>query len=171
MRGTAIFNDDHTERYSLTRVWDEISSPSLMAVFGINPSKADAIVNDPTIRRVCSFGKRYGHTGIVMLNPYPRIETDSRKLEHHDSARNATEVEFWMRSVTVGRVVIAWGAHRLMADRQAAVCFALWGMRDEDLWCWGRTKGGYPKHPLYLPNSAELQVFSPGFREQLKKRS
>ncbi|MFR9543378.1 MAG: DUF1643 domain-containing protein [Rikenellaceae bacterium] len=49
-------------------------------VFGVNPSIANAYRSDPTIRRVQGYAERNGFDGFVMLNVYPLIETDPKRL-------------------------------------------------------------------------------------------
>lgn len=55
----AIFSDDRRCRFSLFRVWDE-TKLNIMFI-GLNPSTANEIVNDPTIRRVISFASSWGY--------------------------------------------------------------------------------------------------------------
>ena len=53
-----------------------------------------------------------------------------------------------------GAVVAAWGAHKVdplfSTDVQEIAQSAGWPLQ-----CWGTTKDGHPRHPLYLPADAE----------------
>ena len=72
----AWLSEDLVYRYMLTRQWDQ--SLPWVTVIGLNASKADAEIDDATIRRCVGFGKSWGCGGLVMLNlfayrtPYPR---------------------------------------------------------------------------------------------------
>jgi hypothetical protein len=55
-----------TWRYALWRRWD-LSKPPFI-VIGLNPSMADELQDDPTIRRCINFAKREGCGSYVMLN-------------------------------------------------------------------------------------------------------
>jgi len=48
-RSGAIFSDDGRFRYRLWRVWDRAKPQALFTM--LNPSKAGAIENDPTVER------------------------------------------------------------------------------------------------------------------------
>ena len=57
----------------------------------------------------------------------------------------------------VEQVVVAWGVHGEIQQRALAVL----GLLDNiPLWCLGTTKGGYPRHPLYLPRDVQRQVYA-----------
>lgn len=55
-------------RYTLTRVWD-LALPMITFVL-LNPSTADAVQLDPTLRRCVGFANREGYGGMVILNLY-----------------------------------------------------------------------------------------------------
>ena len=57
-----------------------------------------------------------------------------------------------------GTVIVAWGAAATGLYRTAEVLALLrpLGLR---LACFGKTQSGQPKHPLYLPNHAALEMF------------
>lgn len=57
-------------RFQLTRVWDE-ASPQVCWI-GLNPSTADASINDPTIRRMMGFSRQWKCGGIVVVNLFAR---------------------------------------------------------------------------------------------------
>jgi hypothetical protein len=65
---TADIRGEH--RYSLTRVWDP-ALPTITFVL-LNPSTADAVQLEPTLRRCLGFAKREGYEGMVILGVDPR---------------------------------------------------------------------------------------------------
>lgn len=67
MRRDAVLSDDGRCRYRLTRWWGPEDAPHALWVM-LNPSTADASVDDPTIRRCIAFTKREGLAGLAVVN-------------------------------------------------------------------------------------------------------
>lgn len=78
----AIISKDYKYRYILSRIWD-IQLPQIVFI-GLNPSTADALIDDPTQRRLIRFAQDWGYGGQTTVNlfalrsPYPE---DLRKSE------------------------------------------------------------------------------------------
>jgi hypothetical protein len=148
----ADISDCGLYRYSLWRTWDPAKPPVCWCM--LNPSTADGSADDPTIRRCVDFAKRWGHGGIVVVNLFAFRATDPAAL-----ARTAAPVG--MRNderihLAVGRcplVVAAWGCGGSLFGRDAAVRRLL-AFAGADVRCLGTTKGGHPRHPLYVKASA-----------------
>ena len=75
----AHFEDDRQYRYLLWRNWDELK-PKIMFI-GLNPSTANEEKDDPTIRRVCIFAKKWGFGGVYMANLFPFVTAYPKELE------------------------------------------------------------------------------------------
>ena len=71
IKKSATFSECRKYRYSLWRVWDE-SLPFVLFI-GLNPSTADEIEDDPTIRRCINFTKEWGYGGMCMGMKYLQI--------------------------------------------------------------------------------------------------
>ena len=56
---SATISKDGLYRYSLERVWDP-SKPTALFIC-LNPSTADAEIDDPTVRKMVGFAKRFGY--------------------------------------------------------------------------------------------------------------
>ena len=52
---------------------------------GLNPSTANEITNDPTIRRVQRFAFDWGYGGVYMMNLFAYITAYPKELEHAES--------------------------------------------------------------------------------------
>lgn len=149
MTRTAVISPCGTYRYRLSRMWDPVQST--MCFVMLNPSTADAQVDDPTIRRCISFAKREGFGSIDVVNLYAWRATDPADLI---AARQAgCDVEgphnrdhVYKAMYDAGMTVAAWGAwpetHGGVPDSFPTF---------DTIWCLGRTKGGSPRHPLYMP--------------------
>lgn len=163
----AVLSEDGRYRYLLTRDWsDEAGVPNgvTCTFVMLNPSKADATVDDPTITRCVGFAKASGHTGLRVVNLFALRATDPNELIRAgkvdavgpDNDRHLREAA--RLATTAGGVVIAaWGAHDLAWDRAGAV-FDIFGA---DMWCLGTTKQGAPRHPVRLPRLTPLQRWKP----------
>lgn len=137
-------------RYWLLRRW---ASGGLTATFCmLNPSTADGSKDDATIRRCVSYAKREGCNALVAVNLFALRATDPTELAASSDPVGPNNDNILRRDVPRDLVVVAWGAHRLAHTRMSAVVAIL----GQPLWCLGTTKGGAPKHPLYLPADAPL---------------
>ena len=154
MNTAATFSFCRRYRYTLDRRWAPLA-PDL-AVVGLNPSTADETVDDPTIRRLVGFAQRWGYGGIVMLNLFALRATDPKEmLAERDPVGPDNDVVI-LRETDSRHVLCAWGTHGKHRARGFAVEMML---RDDgrSLFHLGMTKGGQPKHPLYLPSATRLQ--------------
>ncbi len=149
-----------TWRYWLTRTWDDAAPP--LVIVGLNPSTADANLDDPTIRRCMAFARREGHGGLVMLNLFAFRATDPKNLKACGSPARAVGPDntatIWAR-VYRQRVVCAWGAHGGLWNRDREVLRDLRRLASSVL-AFGKTKDGHPKHPLYLRGDTPLEAFA-----------
>ncbi len=73
----AVISDCGRYRYRLTRRWGD---GPLLSFIMLNPSTADAEVDDPTIRRCMGFARRDGYGGIVVGNLYAFRTTKPKAL-------------------------------------------------------------------------------------------
>lgn len=153
----AVFSGCGSYRYLLSR-------PPAKSRFGVtmplvfcmlNPSTADASNDDPTIRRCRAFAEREGRNGIVVVNLYALRSTDPQGLwAHADPVGPKNDAWLGGAALETGRVVCAWGANaRPERVRRAVEIFRSAGAT---LWCLGTTKGGHPRHPLYVRGDSAL---------------
>lgn len=135
-------------RYELSRIWGE--GPVLSFVM-LNPSTADASVDDATIRRCLSFAKRDGFDGLRVVNLFAFRATDpsvmARAVDPVGPENDAYLLDLFMTDGPA--VVAAWGAGGGLHGRDVAVR-RLAGMMGVDLLCLGATQNGSPRHPLYV---------------------
>jgi hypothetical protein len=142
-------------RYRLGRVWDE-RLPSVGFVM-LNPSTADADVDDPTIRRCMGYARTWRFGAIAVANVCALRSTDPKTLLAHPDPRGPDNDEAlrWLAR-SCSRVVVAWGTFvdRLRGRphaRALAVLREARGPGCEPIMALRVTKGGHPSHPLYLP--------------------
>jgi hypothetical protein len=133
-------------RYSLWRKWKQ----GPMCVFvGLNPSTADATLDDPTIRRCIGFAKSWGFSGLMMLNLFAYRATDPGDMKAAaDPVGPDNDDALHFASTNTTTVIAAWGAHGMFKGRDKQVRAMLPRLHYLRL-----TKDGHPGHPLYLPAS------------------
>jgi len=156
MTGGAAFSRDGRYRYRLWRRWDR-SRPAI-AFCMLNPSTADARRDDPTIRRCIGFARDWGYGGIEVVNIFALRATDPRDLRSACDPVGPRNDAFMLRAADRSLVVIAWGVHGALRDRQAKA-LALFGPRTR-LLALGRTRSGAPRHPLYLRRDAKATEYA-----------
>ena len=151
----AVFDPSRTYRYLLTRTWNPAWPPAVFIM--LNPSTADAFTLDPTIRRCMTFARTWCAGGIRVVNLFAYRAVRPSALSMAGNPVGDLNDEFIRRACepSAAVVVAAWGAYGA-ADRAAEVTLLLDGT---PLYCLGTTKGGHPRHPLYVPGSTPLEPY------------
>lgn len=152
MRKGASISDCGNYRYALWRIWNEgIDAAPLLVFIGLNPSTANAELDDPAIRRCIGFAKSWGYSGIIMLNLFSYRATDPKQLAKVDK-KVGPDGDYWLQRFanTDHDVIYCWGNFPKYQWRINQVKNMLPKGKPIAL-----TKGGFPRHPLYL--RGELQ--------------
>lgn len=160
----AQFSEGKAYRYSLLRSkFEEQGLVSLCFVL-LNPSTADAVQDDPTIRRCAGFAERFGYRAFVVVNRFAYRATDPDVLRSciRQAGIPSTEGEdnqTWVsRYVSQSRrTIVGWGNFGYV---QPWVTDLL-NQHHKKVYHFGLTGRGQPKHPLYLPKDAELYPWEP----------
>lgn len=139
-----------SKRYRLWRIWDA-EKPKVLYIL-LNPSVGNATQDDPTIRRLYYFTEKMNLGGFYVGNLYANITPYPKELYQKKLGRDRTN----LRHITA------------MSNHCKKVVYA-WGQREkEPLWlrtiiseplCFGLTKKGSPKHPLYLNKQTQCIPF------------
>jgi hypothetical protein len=151
----AILSNDGVHRYNLIREWDAIN-PSMLFVM-LNPSTADAVEDDPTIRRCMGFARRENCGMIEVVNLFAYRATDPKELKKTDTPLVGVDNDeiIQLAAEESDIIVCAWGTNGTLNGRNKEVISLLQSV-GKPIMCLGKTKDGHPKHPLYLPADAEL---------------
>jgi hypothetical protein len=151
---SAQISEDGRYRYLLTRSW-RTDLPVVCFVM-LNPSSADASVDDPTIRRCIDFARRWGYGGLTVVNLYAfRTPSPAELFAAHDPVGCENDDFLATVCARASAVVAAWGAKVPHPERKQA---AVGGV--ENLKCLGTNRNGEPRHPLYVRADAVLQTYS-----------
>lgn len=157
-------------RYLLRRCFDGdvLAAPKNPVLFVmLNPSTADALWDDPTIRKCRGFAAAWDCGSLEVVNLYAWRATDPKELAVA-RREGLLEVPENREAIyeAVGRaslVVAAWGAHsaarldcarpprnvlRARLDERGLTCHAI-----------RISKDGQPCHPLYMPYTERLKPY------------
>lgn len=146
-------------RYALNRRW---ANGNTVLFIMLNPSTADAKVNDATIRRCIGFAKRWGYSSLAVGNLFAFRATDPKELAAVELLRaqvgpmNDDALKTLMGEAD--RIVVAWGSNKLRGAVKKRVEVLLRLAREEGqrtLFSVGTTRDGSPRHPLYVRADAE----------------
>ena len=145
MQSGAVITDNY--RYLLWREWD--NSSKTVSFIMLNPSRADAQVNDPTITRCINFAKSWGYGRLEVVNLFayrtPKPSLLKQAVEPIGKDNDLHIIESVNRS---DRIILAWGNHGAWQKQDLYTLDLL--KNHNHLYSLGITKRGCPRHPLYL---------------------
>lgn len=153
---TAILSKCGKFRYRLGRRWGD--GPTVLYVM-LNPSTADAEVDDATIRRCIKFAQAHNFGELEVVNLFAYRATDPKDLRRAGypvGPENDEHIAAAARDSAA--VCLAWGANVAGLERPQIVLPMLRRLGVK-LQCLRITRSGYPQHPLMLPSSCRLMPF------------
>jgi hypothetical protein len=149
---SAVISDCGLYRMRLDR--DLGQSGPVAAILGVNPSTADAITNDHTIRKDMGFGRRLGWSRIIKVNKFAYRATDVRALASAADPigpDNDRYIDEAFREADI--VVWAYGPlaklPKRLRRRWIEVGF-ISARAGRHIHCFGTAKDGHPLHTLML---------------------
>jgi hypothetical protein len=156
-REAAFSPPPQTYRYCLVRTWNE--KLPVMGVIMLNPSTADARRDDPTIKRCITRAAKEGFGSLVVVNIFAYRSTDPERLMMVPNPVGPDNDAFIRGMLDSCEVIIAaWGTGGSYLGRDKEV-LAMARESNHPLWCLGKTKDGYPRHPLYVRSDKTLEAF------------
>ncbi len=171
VRGDATFSDCGRYRYRLERIWNP-QVPILPWVL-LNASRADSHRDDPTVRRVTGFTRRWKFGGLRLVNAYAAAATKPRDLfamEDNIGPDNQRFVQETIRDACrharscagMARlpVIVGWGNHGARDGHDHRVLDWILGAGTPvSVECLGLTRLGCPRHPLYCRSDATRHTY------------
>lgn len=156
---SAVVSSDGVYRYRLRRIWDTKKEHVLFV--GLNPSTADANVDDPTIRKCVGFAKRLGYGGLSMVNLFAYRATSPKDMMRSiDPVGPLNRFYLDVECALSFRIVAAWGTLGGYKDADSSFI----SLTSDPIYCLGLTKEGYPRHPLYVKYETEPIIYKIGER-------
>lgn len=166
--GGAVFDRTGSYRYLLWRNLGESSvgaqnagpptESGVLLLVMLNPNKADENHNDPTIRRCIGFARSWGFNRLEVVNLFAICAEKPRMLRDFKKPIGFHNDEIILeRASLASATVVAWGIHGAILGRDADVLSKLKSFGP--LKCFGITKDGMPRHPLYVRGDIEPLLF------------
>lgn len=157
LENDARISDCGKYRYLLRRTWDHAKPRALLIM--LNPSTADGHQDDATIRSCVRLLVGLGYGSMEVVNCFAWRATDPKELFSAIDPIGADNDNVIEGAVSRCDVAIcAWGAHQMAENRRAAIINAVRAQRPA-VYCFGTTKHGAPKHPLYIKSGTPLETF------------
>lgn len=162
MTRSAIFSPDCIYRYVLERTWQiELGRDRGRCLFVmLNPSTADALKDDPTIRRCIGFARDWGFSSLAVVNLFAyrtKLPQDLAPLEAAKAIGPGNDEWIDEQTAKADLIVAGWGVNGEQHGRDAAVMEIL--ARRGSVYALGLTKRGHPMHPLYIPSDRQPVVY------------
>jgi hypothetical protein len=148
-------------RYALTRRWRE--QPGGLLWIMLNPSTADAMKDDATIRKCMGFARRWGYGQITVVNLFAFRSTDPDALMVANDPVGPDN-DHWIAKCAAEAtgVAVGWGGSGppdMTCKRALAVQAILGESGVREAVCIGFTATGMPRHPSRPPYASELAVY------------
>jgi hypothetical protein len=108
IKKSAEISPDGMYRYSLERTWDQ-GKPTVLFIC-LNPSTADAVEDDATVRRMVSFARQFGGGRLLVGNLFAfrsKNRNDLLKADDPVGPENDKYLDKLIKSADI--VVAAWG--------------------------------------------------------------
>ena len=157
---------------------DHRSEPRRVLLFvGLNPSRADGLRDDPTLRRLQRFSEHWGYHHLVVLNLFARISPSPSLLcrcAEPIGAENDLILHSWFQQWAqqpTWDLWLGWGVGGRLMQRDQAVLRMLNEVSDQrgvlpPPFVTGLTKAGDPRHPLYLPSDVQRVAWAVPFLDE-----
>ena len=142
--------------------------------FGLNPSKAKAFQDDPTLRRLVGFSLRWGYGQLFVINLFSRVSPKANLIRRctnpvgdGNEQQILSSIIKWSKDPSWD-LWLGWGRAGNTFGRDVDVMALIepYCVRRLKLFpyangplCIGLTKNGYPRHPLYVQNNEKLKLF------------
>lgn len=153
----AIFSPCRRYRYLLWRRWND--KPA--CVFGmLNPSDADAAINDRTVARCQKWAYAWGFGALFVWNLFAfRTKHPLEMMAAADPIGPDNDRYILSAVANAGLIVCAWGSNGGYLDRDRHVLALL---RGHDLYALAFTNDQRPRHPLYLSGRSTPTLWKVG---------
>ena len=159
----AIISDCGKYRYRLER---QCEGEGATAIIMVNPSTADAELDDATIRKLRGFGNRNQWGKLIVGNLFAYRATDVRELGFQSDPIGPDNSAHLAKIMSdADRVIYAWGPlskqPKHLRSTWRHVDYAVRAMALKKPYCIGEpAKCGHPKHPLMLPYDSPILEWS-----------
>jgi hypothetical protein len=147
--GDAIIEDQY--RYLLRRWWGPDEKVLLWIL--LNPSTADGLTSDATLRRCMDFTHREGYHRLAVVNLYAWRSPDPKELRQvRDPIGPLNDHYIAQAGHCADKIIIGWGNNSFHGRDHEVLDL----LGRSHIWTFGLTNKGQPRHPFYLKRDEPL---------------
>lgn len=159
MKRSAWISECENYRYRLSRAWGD--GGLVYAFFGVNPSTADANIDDATVKKWVGFTDRNGGKSFIVGNAFAYRSKEVKDLAKCEDPTGGSANISCLRSIIkeADILVPCWGnTIKVPAPLRHHFSALMLELMEsgKPVKIFGRTKSGDPKHPLMLGYNTEL---------------
>ena len=173
MQKSAHLSDCEHYRYFLSRTFPSFTDVSadlvsgsprfkFVTFIGVNPSTADAEVDDATVRKWIGFTARWGYQGFTVVNLFAYRSTQVANLAHVADPVGV-DTDAWIAKAireSGDLIVPCWGSRdKLPNSLHYRIDEVNAMLKGKNTMCFGKTLKGDPMHPLMLGYNTQLMPF------------
>ncbi len=135
-------------RYHLERTWDSTGKKCVFIM--LNPSKANGVEDDPTIKKCIKYAKLWGYGSLEVVNLFAYRSTDKSKIKNAGDPIGKENKDYIIKTAkNADLVVAAWGNDGIY-KKQSKKVLELLKKEGIQVHCIELTNKKEPSHPLYL---------------------
>lgn len=154
---TAIFDKTGDYRYQLGRRWHPDGKTVTFVM--LNPSRADAAFDDPTLRACMQFAQRWNYASLCVVNLFAYRTPHPTELKMAKNPVGQQNDAYVVKAAAMAdKVVLAWGNWGGLYERDRTI-LSLLSPHQHKLTCLQLNRSGHPRHPLYIKRDQPLQPF------------
>jgi hypothetical protein len=155
---SAVISNCGAYRYRLERTISN-DGPTY-AFFGVNPSTADAAIDDATVRKWRGFVSRWGGSRFIVGNLFAFRSTDVKALARAANPIGPDNFSHLQRIISDADILVpCWGNRSKLPGALRSVpdeFFDFLLASGKPVHLFGRSKSGDPLHPLMLGYATQL---------------
>ena len=159
---SAVISECGKYRYRLER--DVQMDGKVFAFFGVNPSTADASIDDATVRKWIGFTKVNGGRRFIVGNVFALRSTDVNALKSAPDPVGPDNAEHLLAIAAAADILVpCWGARGKIPKElhiHLAQTLTLLVATGKPIMTFGFSKSGDPLHPLMLGYSTPLVPYA-----------
>ena len=151
-----VYSSDQTRRYAYSLTWS--NTPAHLLWVMLNPGTGETEGRRRnTFERCRKWSQKLGYGGLIFGNVFSertKAAKDLQRLELQNDILNHEALYFLSKHAA--STVVAWGNNGSRSNRAKSV-----GSLLSNPQCFGLTKAGEPRHPLYVPAATKLLPWQP----------
>ena len=150
-RHAFLYSRDKARRYAYSLTWAE-EQPHVLWVM-LNPGTGETEGRRRnTFERCKQWSRSMGYGGLLFGNVFSlRSKSAKELLKLQDSPDNINQHALEFLAGLSPQTIVAWGSHGANSDRPNSLRGVLANPK-----CFGYTKSGQPRHPLYVAGTTSL---------------